>query len=104
MRLVRGTTQDTKDESNRNRYRGNTWLFYIEDNDPAKLEAVERILDSKSTGFTINGNDVKWETYSDGCPCYKDGWGCGFWIDINDVPAFKEAFKQAKKEYKGLTK
>lgn len=38
--------------------------------------------------------------YCDQCPCYDDGYGSGFWIPVEDVPAFKEAYKAAKKAVK----
>lgn len=85
MRLERGTTRDIDTDS---RLRGNTWLFYIHDDNAEKLEAVEDILRKE------------WDDECDGCPCYEDGFGSGFWVDIYDVPKFKKDFKAAQKLYK----
>ena len=49
------------------------------------------------TGASVGGEVMTWENYCDGCPCYSDGFGSGFWIDIEDVPAFKASWKIAKK-------
>lgn len=102
MRLERGTTQDMGELSNR--YRGKTWLFYIHDDNPEALEAVEDILCSYQTGYVQDGKDLTWGDDCDGCPCYKDGFGCGFWIDIDQVPLFKQDFREAKKKYKEMKK
>lgn len=76
-------------------YRGK-WQFCIYDNNPEELERVEEILCSMDTGFSIGSESVLWSDRCDHCPCYSDGYGSGFWIDVDDVPAFKAAFKLAK--------
>ncbi|WKC55759.1 hypothetical protein R31_39 [Klebsiella phage R3_1] len=76
-------------------YRGK-WQFCIYDNNPEELERVEEALCEMDTGFTMGGESRTWNDYCDGCPSYEDGFGSGFWIDIDDVPAFKAAFKLAK--------
>ena len=47
-----------------------------------------------------DGLVLTWDNYCDGCPCYNDGFGSGFWIEISEVEAFKAAWKIAKKEPK----
>lgn len=76
-------------------YRGK-WLFYIHDKNPEELERVEDILCTMDTGFSIGGKEKTWHDYCDLCPLYEEGMGSGFMIDIDDVPAFKAAFKLAK--------
>lgn len=78
-----------------NEYNGK-WNFVIMDKNAEVLEAVEDALCEMSTNFTVGGEDKTWGDYCDFCPCYEDGYGSGFWIDVEDVPAFKEAFKIAK--------
>ena len=76
-------------------YRGK-WQFCIYDNNPEELERVEEILCAMDTGFSIGSDSVLWSDHCDHCPCYGDGYGSGFWIHVEDVPAFKAAFKLAK--------
>lgn len=77
-------------------YRGK-WNFCIYDNNPEELERVEEILCEMETGAARgDGHIYTWSDYCDHCPCYEDGFGSGFWIEIEDVPAFKAAFKIAK--------
>ena len=63
--------------------RGRKHHFIIESATAAELEAMDEIL-------TLAG----WE--NDSCPCYEDGFGCGYWIDISEVACFKAAYKAAK--------
>ena len=80
-----------------NEYNGK-WYFIIESNNAELLEAAEDRLCSMETGSVRgDGYVFTWEDYCDGCPCYDDGFGSGFWIEIEDVPAFKAAWKIAKK-------
>ncbi|BBC78307.1 Hypothetical protein KNT65_gp186 [Escherichia phage EcS1] len=79
-----------------NEYRGK-WYFTIEGNDPEAIEAAEIRLRAMETGSSLGGRDLTWEDYCDGCPCYDDGFGSGFWIEIEEVEAFKAAWKIAKK-------
>ena len=78
-------------------YRGK-WNFCILDNNPEEIERVEEILCGMDTGFSVGGEAKTWNDYCDNCPCYEDGFGSGFWIDVEDVPDFKAAFKLAKKD------
>lgn len=73
------------------------WNFVIHDNDAERLERVEDALCAMSTGFSIGGEEKTWHSYCDLCPLYEEGISSGFWIEIDDVPAFKEAWKIAKK-------
>ncbi|AIX12231.1 DUF5417 domain-containing protein [Citrobacter phage Moon] len=81
-------------------YRGK-WNFCILDNNPEEIERVEEILCGMDTGFSVGGEAKTWNDYCDNCPCYEDGFGSGFWIDVEDVPAFKAAFKLAKAKNNG---
>nr|CAK6597358.1 unknown function [Klebsiella phage vB_Kpn_K2064PH2] len=76
------------------------WNFVIMDSDADKIEAVEEALCEMATGFSVGGEEKTWGDYCDQCPCYDDGYGSGFWIPVEDVPAFKEAYKAAKKSIK----
>lgn len=88
MKLTRQTTTDTsRNDLSRNHHFGQTHYFIIENAAPAELEAVENLL-------TAAGWD------NDGCPCYDDGYGCGYWIDIGEVDQFKADYKAAKKGVK----
>lgn len=73
------------------------WLFYIHDDNPEALEAAEDRLRAIECNHTIGSEVVTWDKYCDGCPCYEDGFGSGFWIDVEDVEEFKAAWKKAKK-------
>lgn len=78
-------------------YRGK-WQFCIYDKNPEELERIEEILCKMETGAVRgDGHVYTWKDYCDLCPCYEDGFGSGFWIDIEDVSDFKAAFKLAKK-------
>lgn len=79
-----------------NEYNGK-WYFIIYDDNAEKLEKVEDALRAMETGASVGGKVMTWENYRDGCPCYNDGFGSGFWVDVEDVPAFKAAWKIAKK-------
>ncbi|ELC7036250.1 DUF5417 domain-containing protein [Salmonella enterica] len=92
MKLTRQKTSDmgTTDifgQAVRSGHWGQKHYFIIENAGPVELEAIEDML--KAAG---------WE--SDGCPCYEDGFTSGFHIDIDEVDAFKEAYKEAKKGLK----
>lgn len=76
------------------------WNFVIMDSDADKIEAVEEALCEMATGFSVGGEEKTWGDYFDQCPCYDDGYGSGFWIPVEDVTAFKEAYKAAKKAAK----
>lgn len=84
MKLTRQTTTDfgTTDAFG-NVSHGCKHYFIIESAQPAELEAVEETLLAAG-----------WDT--DRCPCYEDGFGAGFHIDISDVPAFKAAYIQGR--------
>lgn len=77
------------------------WHFIIEGKDPEAIEAAEDRLCKMETGY-IRGDGLvlTWKTYCDGCPCYDDGYGSGFWVPVEEVEAFKAAWKIAKKEPK----
>lgn len=77
-------------------YRGK-WYFIIEGNNPEEIEEAEMRLCAMETGASLGGRILTWEDYCDGCPCYNDGFGSGFWIEIEEVEAFKAAWKIAKK-------
>ena len=79
MKLTRQTTSDCG-----NHLRGRTHYFIIENATPAELAAMDDLM-------------VEAGHQHDRCPCYADGWGCGYWVDISDVAAFKEAYKSAKR-------
>lgn len=80
MKLTRNTTTDANPD-----LRGRKHYFTI-DNAPAiMLEAMDELLEKAG-----------WE--NDGCPCYDDGFGCGWWIDIEEVAAFKADYKRLKGE------
>ena len=65
------------------------------------IEAAEDRLREMETGAVRgDGLVLTWDNYCDGCPCYNDGFGSGFWIEISEVEAFKAAWKIAKKEPK----
>lgn len=76
------------------------WLFYIHDTNEALLEKVEDILSNLECSYSINGQPIKWKEYCDCCPLYNEGTSSGFWIPIEDVEEFKQAWKQAKKMLK----
>lgn len=71
--------------------------FTIEDKNAARIEAAEDALCAMECPFRIGGETVIWGDYCDGCPCYEDGFGSGFWIATEDVEAFIAAWKIAKK-------
>lgn len=90
MKLVRHTTSDmAEDYETRSRHWGQKHYFLIENAPAEQLEAIEDMLAAAG-----------WE--SDGCPCYEDGFTSGFHIEIDEVPAFKEAYKAAKKGLKAF--
>lgn len=88
MKLVKHTTTDFgATDIFGNVARSNHWgrkhYFIIENAQPCELEAVEELL-----------LEMGWDT--DRCPCYEDGFGAGFHIEIEEVEAFKADYKIAK--------
>lgn len=78
MKLTRNPTTEANPD-----LRGRKHHFIIENAPAAVLEAMDNML-------TAAGWD------NDTCPCYDDGFGCGWWIDIEEVGKFKAAYKEAK--------
>lgn len=78
MKLIRNATTAANPD-----LRGRKHHFTIENAPAATLEAMDNML-------TAAG----WN--NDGCPCYDDGFGCGWWIDLSEVDQFKVAYKEAK--------
>lgn len=77
------------------------WHFIIRGNDAVLLEKVEDALSAMTSDFGARPDGTfyheKWEEYCDGCPCYEDGYSSGYWIPVDMVPEFKDAWKKAKK-------
>jgi len=67
--------------------RGRKHHFLVENATAAELEAMDDLL--RETEFGEN---------CDGCPVYDEGYSCGWWIAIEDVPAFKAEYKRLKGE------
>ncbi|WP_163604177.1 DUF5417 domain-containing protein [Leclercia adecarboxylata] len=67
--------------------RGRKHHFLVENATAAELEAMDDLL--RETEFGEN---------CDGCPIYDEGYSCGWWIAIEDVPAFKAEYKRLKGE------
>lgn len=78
MKLIRNATTAANPD-----LRGRKHHFTIENAPAATLEAMDDML--TAAGWS-----------NDGCPCYDDGFGCGWWIDLSDVDQFKAAYKEAK--------
>lgn len=78
MKLIRNATTTANPD-----LRGRKHHFTIENAPAATLEAMDDML--TAAGWS-----------HDGCPCYDDGFGCGWWIDLSDVDQFKAAYKEAK--------
>lgn len=76
------------------------WAFCIRGNDADDIERVEEILCEMETGYSVGGVAKTWGDNCDHCPLYDEGFGSGFLIAVEDVPAFKEAWKAAKKSTK----
>ncbi|HBC0018011.1 TPA: DUF5417 domain-containing protein [Enterobacter hormaechei subsp. xiangfangensis] len=87
MKLTRMTTGDLdryyENSLTHRKMRGRTVYFIIENGTEAELNAIENLLYAKG-----------W--HSDGCPCYDDGFGCGWWIDFEEVENFRADYKVAK--------
>lgn len=83
MKLTRNTTTDANPD-----LRGRKHYFTIENAPAIVLEAMDEML-------------VKAGWENDGCPCYDDGFGCGWWIDLSDIADFKAAYKEAKAGVRG---
>jgi len=67
--------------------RGRKHHFLVEKATEAELEAMDDLLRGTEFG-----------KYCDDCPVYDEGYSCGWWIDIEDVPAFKAEYKRLKGE------
>lgn len=67
--------------------RGRKHHFLVENATAAELEAMDDLL--RETEFGEN---------CDGCPVYDEGYSCGWWIAIEDVPTFKAEYKRLKCE------
>ncbi|QLV95586.1 DUF5417 domain-containing protein (plasmid) [Citrobacter freundii] len=78
MKLIRNATTAANPD-----LRGRKHHFTIENAPAPTLEAMDNMLTA-----------VGWN--NDGCPCYDDGFGCGWWIDLSEVDQFKAAYKEAK--------
>lgn len=78
MKLTRNPTTEANPD-----LRGRKHHFIIENAPAAVLEAMDNML-------TAAGWD------NDTCPCYDDGFGCGWWIDLSEIDEFKAAYKEAK--------
>ncbi|HIB8909659.1 MULTISPECIES: DUF5417 domain-containing protein [Citrobacter] len=78
MKLIRNATTAANPD-----LRGRKHHFTIENAPAATLEAMDDML--TAAGWS-----------NDGCPCYDDGFGCGWWIDLSEVDQFKAAYKEAK--------
>lgn len=96
MKLVRQTTSSSdqfqKDSApfgvrSSELLRGRKHHFIIENATAAELEAMDDLL-----------CETEFADYCDTCPCYEDGYSCGWWVDIDDTAAFKEAYKSLKGE------
>lgn len=72
------------------------WYFCIYDKNPEALEAAEDRLAAVLCDHSINNVQMTWGDYCDFCPSYEDGFGSGFWIDIDDVEEFKQAWRSVK--------
>lgn len=88
MKLVRHTTSDMGNvdflgNTQRSSHWGNKHYFLIENATPVELVAIEELM-----------AEAGWET--DGCPCYEDGFGAGFHIEISDVEGFRADYKRLK--------
>lgn len=83
MRLTRNTTTDANPD-----LRGRKHYLTIENAPAIVLEAMDEMLEKAG-----------WE--NDGCPCYDDGFGCGWWIDLSEIADFKAAYKEAKAGVRG---
>ncbi|EKQ7213297.1 DUF5417 domain-containing protein [Citrobacter meridianamericanus] len=78
MKLIRNATTAANPD-----LRGRKHHFTIENAPAAILEAMDNMI--TAAGWS-----------NDGCPCYDDGFGCGWWIDLSEVDQFKAAYKEAK--------
>ncbi|HDS4345642.1 TPA: DUF5417 domain-containing protein [Enterobacter hormaechei subsp. steigerwaltii] len=83
MKIIRNAVTEANPD-----LRGRKHHFTIEGATAAELEAMDEILELAG-----------WE--NDTCPCYEDGFGCGYWIDLSEVDCFKAAYKAAKAGLKG---
>lgn len=88
MKLQRNPLNDSE--------RRGTWYFTIEGKNAEAIETAENNLRAMECSFTLGGESVTWDKFCDGCPCFEDGFGSGFWIRIEDVEEFKAAWKKAK--------
>ena len=65
--------------------RGNKHHFLIENATAAELEAMDALL-----------SETTFASCCDACPNYNQGYSRGWWIAIEDVPAFKAEYKRLK--------
>ena len=80
MKLTRNPTTDANPN-----LRGEKHYFTVENAPALMLEAMDELLEKAG-----------WE--NDSCPCYDDGFGCGWWIDVEEVASFKADYKRLKGE------
>lgn len=80
MKLTRNPTTDANPN-----LRGEKHYFTVENAPALMLEAMDELLEKDG-----------WE--NDSCPCYDDGFGCGWWIDVEEIAAFKADYKRLKGE------
>lgn len=87
MKLVRealsSLDRHNADDKTYRPMRGRLALFYIQNATQRELEGMEALL-------TLAGHK------NDSCPNYTDLISCGFWVDIEDIPEFKDAYREAK--------
>lgn len=94
MKLVRNATSES-DQYQRdsaifratNLCRGRVNHFTIEKASAIELEAMDNLLIAAGFG-----------EYCDTCPVYDEGWSCGWWVALDEVDAFRAAYKKAKSE------
>lgn len=79
------------------------WYFTIvgnEGNTEAELKQMEEVLCKISTGQKVGRKEITWGNYCDHKPDYATKHCSGFWIPMELYEALKEAWKQAKEEYR----
>lgn len=81
-------------------YMRNKHVFYISGTeDQAELIArIDSAIGNEIYGVDGNNEDITWEQECcDNCADYNWGYGCGWIVDKDDIPAFKELWKRHKK-------